>query len=328
MEDYIPISGKTYSLFGKNSTTQPFYQAVQALTSELLLWYPGTQELFLEFIQLKSRNRRNLRRSSRSISNSSRSISWNEKIPEDSSELSYILNRSHNDLSVFLGDVEQHNKLVSIRKRLNDRSILTIREQYYLYMIEFELVNRIYSGRFRDADFKLARQAAMDTALEVVEAVQTEFMEQFGRQYHILDCYRHEDAEIILVTAGTIGSTARVAVDELREDGQKVGLVRIRLFRPFPKAALIKTLKHARRIAVIDRNISPGQEGVFSDELKSALYSRVQHVPVFSFVLGLGGTNVSPTHIKKVIQITSEMDEPPLSPISNIEDDDDIRSKS
>jgi pyruvate/2-oxoacid:ferredoxin oxidoreductase alpha subunit len=175
------------------------------------------------------------------------------------------------------------------------------------------------------AEFKLIRQAAMESALEVVEAVQTEFMGQFGRQYQILDCYRHDDAEIILVTAGTIGSTARVAVDELREDGQKVGLVRIRLFRPFPKAVLIETLKHARRIAVIDRNISPGQEGVFSEELKSALFSRVHHVPVFSFVLGLGGTNVSPTHIKRVFKITSEMDEPPLSPISNIEDDDATR---
>ena len=178
------------------------------------------------------------------------------------------------------------------------------------------------------AEFKLARQAAMESALEVVEAVQAEFMEQFGRQYHILDCYRHDDAEIILVTAGTIGSTARVAVDELREDGQKIGLVRIRLFRPFPKAALIEALKHARRIAVIDRNISPGQEGVFSEELKSALFARVQNVAVFSFVLGLGGTNVSVAHIKRVIEITSKMDEAPLSPISNIENDDAIRSKS
>ncbi len=175
------------------------------------------------------------------------------------------------------------------------------------------------------AEFKLARQTAMDSALEVVEAVQTEFMQRFGRQYHILDCYRHDDAEIILVTAGTIASTARVAVDALREGGQKVGLVRIRLFRPFPKAALVKTLRHARRIAVVDRNISPGQEGVFSEELKSALFSRVHHVPVFSFVLGIGGTNVSPAHIKAVFKITSEMDEPPLSPISSVEDVDGIR---
>jgi pyruvate/2-oxoacid:ferredoxin oxidoreductase alpha subunit len=176
------------------------------------------------------------------------------------------------------------------------------------------------------AEFKLMRQAAMEKALQAVEAVHEEFAEQFGRHYSILDCYRHEDAKIVLVTAGTIGSTARVAVDELRENGQKVGLVRIRLFRPFPKAALMKTLQHARRIAVIDRNISPGQEGVFSEELKSALYSCDRRIPVFSFVLGLGGTNVSPSLIKKAIKMTSEMHQPPLSPISAVEEDNAAQS--
>jgi len=177
------------------------------------------------------------------------------------------------------------------------------------------------------AEFKLTRQKAMENALEVVEAVHKEYHEQFGREYHLLDCYRNDDAEIILVTAGTIGSTARVAIDELRDEGKKVGLVRIRLFRPFPKAALIDALKHADRIAVIDRNISPGQEGVFSEELKSALFSRVHNVPVFSFVLGLGGTNVSPANIKRVIEISSKMKEAPLNPISNIEDENALRSE-
>ncbi|NQU15298.1 MAG: pyruvate ferredoxin oxidoreductase [Desulfobacteraceae bacterium] len=177
------------------------------------------------------------------------------------------------------------------------------------------------------AEFKLARQEAMENALEVVEAVHKEYHEQFGREYHLLDCYRNDDAEIILVTAGTIGSTARVAIDDLRDEGKKVGLVRIRLFRPFPKAALIDALKHADRIAVIDRNISPGQEGVFSEELKSVLFSRVHNVPVFSFVLGLGGTNVSPANIKRVIEISSEMKEAPLNPISNIEDENALRSE-
>lgn len=171
------------------------------------------------------------------------------------------------------------------------------------------------------AEFKLARQQAMESALEVVDAVHAEFKAHFGRSYQMLDCYRHDDAEIMLVTAGTIGATARVAVDELRNAGQKVGLVRIRLFRPFPKAALIAALQRAERIAVIDRNISPGQEGVFSEELKSALYARV-HAPVFSFVLGLGGTNVSPAHIKKVIAAACRLQAVPLSPITAIEEED------
>jgi pyruvate/2-oxoacid:ferredoxin oxidoreductase alpha subunit len=156
----------------------------------------------------------------------------------------------------------------------------------------------------------------------VAEDVDKEYKERLGRGYGLLECYRLKDAETVLVTAATIGSTAKVAIDALREEGRKVGMVRIRLFRPFPKVKLIESLKHAKKIAVIDRNLSPGQEGVFCEELKSALYSRLNGIPVFGFVLGLGGTNVSPSHIKKVFDITEKMRDAPLKPIVNIEDED------
>ncbi len=171
-------------------------------------------------------------------------------------------------------------------------------------------------------EFKLMRQAAMEDALTVIETVQDQFMAQFGRKYDILDCYHHEDAKTVLVTAGTIGSTAKTAVDDLRHSGQKIGLVRIRVFRPFPKTLLRKTLAHAKRIVVIDRNLTPGQGGVFAEELKASLYSLVPHIPVFSFALGIGGTNVSPGHIKKAIQMALAMDAPPSHTITDLEDDD------
>jgi len=172
------------------------------------------------------------------------------------------------------------------------------------------------------AKFRIQRHSAMEDALEVAEVADKEYQERFGRGYGLLDCYRLEDAEIVLVTAGTIGSTARVVIDSLREVGKMVGMIRIRLFRPFPKLRLIESLKHAKKIAVIDRNLSPGQEGIFCEELKSALYSRMDGVPVFGFVLGLGGRNVSPLHIKKVFDITEHMNDAPLKPILNIEDKD------
>lgn len=172
------------------------------------------------------------------------------------------------------------------------------------------------------AKFRINRHMAMEDALEVAEDVDKEYKERFGRGYGLLECYRLKDAETVLVTAATIGSTAKVAIDALREEGRKVGMVRIRLFRPFPKVKLIESLKHAKKIAVIDRNLSPGQEGVFCEELKSALYSRLNGIPVFGFVLGLGGTNVSPSHIKKVFDITEKMRDAPLKPIVNIEDED------
>ena len=172
------------------------------------------------------------------------------------------------------------------------------------------------------AQFRIQRHRAMEDALEVAGEVDTEYKKRFGRGYGLLEPYRLEDAETVLVTAGTIGCTARVAIDELREEGKKVGMLRIRLFRPFPKEQLITSLRHAKKIAVIERNLSPGQEGVFCEELKSALYSRVNGIPVCGFVLGLGGTNVSPLHIKKVFAMTEQMNEAPLEPILTIEDED------
>lgn len=167
--------------------------------------------------------------------------------------------------------------------------------------------------------FRLNRQIAMENAVKVVDSVDKEYGEQFGRRYGLFETYRLEDAETVLVTAGTIGSTARVTIDALREKGKKVGMVRIRLFRPFPKAELIEALEHARKIAVIDRNISLGQEGIFCEELKSVLYSRLRGIPVFGFVLGLGGTNVSPSHIEKVFSMTEKMEQAPMHPIIELE---------
>ncbi len=169
--------------------------------------------------------------------------------------------------------------------------------------------------------FRLNRQMAMENAVEIAESVNKEYEEQFGRGYGLFETYCLEDAEIVLVTAGTIGSTARVTVDGLREKGKKVGILRIRLFRPFPKAKLIERLRHVKKIAVIDRNISLGQEGIFCEELKSALYSRLRDIPVFGFVLGLGGTNVGPSDIEKVFWMTEQMEQAPVDPIMEIEGD-------
>jgi len=170
------------------------------------------------------------------------------------------------------------------------------------------------------AQFRIKRHIAMEDAVEVAEYVDTQYKEQFGRGYGLLDCYRLEDAEAVLVTSGTIGSTARVAIDSLREEGKRAGLARIRLFRPFPKAQVIEALKHANKVAVIDRNLSVGQEGIFCEELKSALYTAIDGIPVFGFVLGLGGTNVSPLHIRGVFDFMERYDHAPGKQIFDIEE--------
>ncbi len=165
------------------------------------------------------------------------------------------------------------------------------------------------------AEFRIQRQKAMGDALKVVEGVDQEYEKRFGRGYGLVECYCLEEAETVLVTAGTIGSTAKVVIDDLRGKGRKVGMVRMRLFRPFPREQCIELLMHAKKIAVIDRNLSLGQEGIFCEELKSALYSSRNRVPVFGFVMGLGGTNVSPQRIEKALAMAEQMDDAPPGPI-------------
>ena len=170
------------------------------------------------------------------------------------------------------------------------------------------------------SEFRKVRQRAMMDGLEVAEIVDAQFKNHFGRGYGLIEKYRLEDAETILVTAGSIGSTAKAVIDDLRAEMKKVGMVRIRVFRPFPKAQLIACLQHAKKIAVIDRNLTPGQEGVFCEELKSCLYSNINGVPVVGFVLGLGGTNVSPADIRKVFDFVEKTAATPLCPILDLEE--------
>ena len=93
-----------------------------------------------------------------------------------------------------------------------------------------------------------------------------------GRRYGAVEAYRTEDADLLLVTSGTITSTARHVVDERRAAGEKVGLVKVKMFRPFPTDELRGLLGGVDRVAVLDRNISPGHGGIFAEETRSALY--------------------------------------------------------
>ncbi len=144
-------------------------------------------------------------------------------------------------------------------------------------------------------------QKAMEEARDVVKKVDKEFEEHFGRGYGVVRPYRCDDAEIILVTSGTVASTARVVVDELREEGIKIGSLKIRLFRPFPFDEVYDVLSKAKKVAVIDRNISFGHHGIFFQEVKSALYGRTD-VPIVGYITGIGGRDVTPGVIREIAE--------------------------
>lgn len=152
-------------------------------------------------------------------------------------------------------------------------------------------------------EMRWLQQGAMEQAHATFEAIDREWEERFGRRYGAVSTYRADDAELLLVTSGTITSTARHVVDVCRDRGEAVGLVKVKMFRPFPTALLRATLRGVPRVAVLDRNISPGHSGIFAEEIRAALYD----VPpddrpsIYGFIVGLGGRDVTPEVIEDVI---------------------------
>jgi len=149
-------------------------------------------------------------------------------------------------------------------------------------------------------EFSYLLHNAHKKAKEVIREVGKEFGKKFGREYGLVEEYKCEDADEILVTYGTIAGTTKDAVDRLREKGRKVGAFKIRYFRPFPDEEVIEVLSKAKKIGVIDRAVSFGHEGPFLSEVKAALYESGNYVPVYGFVAGLGGRDVSIADIENI----------------------------
>ncbi len=164
-------------------------------------------------------------------------------------------------------------------------------------------------------ELRLLIQKAMDDALHVAAEVDAEYGRHFGRSYGLVEAYRLDDAELALVTAGASSGTARVVIDELREQGVPAGLLRLRLFRPFPAEPVSHLLAGVRKVGVIDRNISFGQGGIFAAELKAALYHQPQRPQVFDFVAGLGGRDITPATVRGIVGYLLEHDAPPTGPL-------------
>jgi pyruvate/2-oxoacid:ferredoxin oxidoreductase alpha subunit len=157
----------------------------------------------------------------------------------------------------------------------------------------------VNQAQYRDA--KQLSQEAMYMALESAESVDREFGSFFGRSYGLVEAQDLKDAELVLVTSATITSTARVAIRQLREKGHKIGLVKIRLFRPFPTPHVRKLLDSVARIAVIDRNISLGREGIFCAELKATLSNSPVKKQIQGYLAGIGGTDVDDDLIQQIV---------------------------
>jgi pyruvate/2-oxoacid:ferredoxin oxidoreductase alpha subunit len=151
---------------------------------------------------------------------------------------------------------------------------------------------------------------AMRRGLEVAREADEEFGEVYGRRYGIMEEYRLDDADTVVVTSGTVTSTTRVVIDERRNRGEKIGLLKMRLFRPFPTEDVRRVLAGRKKVVVIDRNIGFSIGGIWAQELRAALWGVADGLPIFSFIAGIGGRDVTPKVIDEIIAIANAVDYP------------------
>jgi len=142
----------------------------------------------------------------------------------------------------------------------------------------------------------------MGVALKKIEEVAIEFSEKYGRYYGgLIDGYMLEDAEIVIMAMGSVIGTIKDTIDKLRKEGESVGLLKVRSFRPFPAYEIRKALKNAKVVVTLDKNISVGKnEGALCTEVKACLYNRDARVPVIGFMLGFGGRDIPVSTIVKI----------------------------
>ena len=181
--------------------------------------------------------------------------------------------------------------------------ILLDEEEAARYLPPFRPLNRldpdrpVTMGAFAMPDFYMEVKKAQETALRnsraTIDKGWREFADLTGRQYHAVESYRAEGAEVLLLTMGALGETASVAIDRMRDEDLPVGLVRLRLWRPFPADDLRKALGGARKIVVLDRAISFGAAAnPVAAELASLFYDTEPRPRIANAVVGIGGRDV------------------------------------
>ncbi len=148
-----------------------------------------------------------------------------------------------------------------------------------------------------------AKDEALINSRKTILRVWDEWGKQFGRYYKPVETYKTEEAEVLLLTMGSMGETASIAIDEMRAQGLPVGLVKLRLWRPFPFDELKAAVNGAKVLIVTDRAISfGGPGGPVGSEIKSALYNERTRPCILDYIIGLGGRDMTVDHFKDILE--------------------------
>ncbi len=155
---------------------------------------------------------------------------------------------------------------------------------------------------------KKAQEEALKASKSVIIEAWEEFGKSFGRFYGPIDTYKTEDADYAIVIMGSLAETAMSAVDKMRQNGEKVGVIYIRMWRPFPSEEIYEAVKNIKALCVIDRfpSFSGGNPGVVSQEIKAVLYDRNHHPYIQNFIVGLGGRDVTVDNFVEMVNKLKE----------------------
>jgi pyruvate/2-oxoacid:ferredoxin oxidoreductase alpha subunit len=207
------------------------------------------------------------------------------------------------------------SEIVDVPKRTQvDKFLPPYQPEFKLDLNDPRMFGGIIGPEYYYEERFVMHQDSLNTLDEYLKVCK-DFSETFGRKYDLIETYRSNDAELIVVTAGTITSVARIAVDRLREAGKKVGLMKVCMFRPVPVEPWQNTLGKASKVVVIDRNLTAGLGGVFASEIQAALYSMENRPTIFPVVAGLGGRDVTPEDVEAVVKSALVGDKPADRPI-------------
>ncbi|MCX8043418.1 MAG: pyruvate ferredoxin oxidoreductase [Desulfobacterota bacterium] len=155
---------------------------------------------------------------------------------------------------------------------------------------------------------RTAQEEALRATFPVIKEAWDDFANRFGRRYAPVETYRLDGAECVLVVMGSFAETAAAVIDRLRDAGKPVGLIRLRLWRPFPFAEIRQALSNARIVIVCDRSISyGGPGGPVCSELKAALFGHAHQPRIVSFIAGLGGRDILPEQFASMVDRATEI---------------------
>lgn len=154
---------------------------------------------------------------------------------------------------------------------------------------------------YAETRYKIAE--TLEDVKPVIEKAADDFKAKFGRYYGgLIDTYRMDDAERVFVAMGSIIGTLKETVDDLRAKGEKVGILKIRSYRPFPKEKILEVSGNVKEMIVLEKAFSYGSGGMLQEELRACFYGARNQPKISGFVLGLGGRDVPPSTLKKIYE--------------------------